>query len=76
MPSDLPRPSDTVIRDSNAGRSDSVAPPGAVENMALAPRSTFHEEEGEGGRSEWWSLAKAVLIGVVVVMAIGWLLTR
>ena len=76
MPSDLIRRSDAAIRDEAAGRTDSGAPPGEVENTRLTARPNFLEEEGESDRSDWVSLLKAVVIGVVVLAALGWLLTR
>ena len=76
MPSDPIRPPDAVLRDQNAGRTDSVAPAGMAEARHPSPRPVVHAEEGEtGGRGEWLSLAKAVLIGAVVVMLIGWLIS-
>ena len=76
MPSDPIRPSDAVLRDENAARIDSVAPAGMAEARHPSPRPVMHAEEGEaGGRSEWLSLVKAVLIGAVVVMLIGRLIS-
>ena len=76
MPSDPIRSPDAALRDENAARADSVAPAGMAEARHPSPRPVAHQEEGEtGGRGEWWSLLKAVLIGVVVVMLIGWLIS-
>ena len=74
--SDSPRPSDAAIRDEAASRADSGAPPGEVENLRLVSRPIYQQEEGASDRSDWFSLLKAVLIGVVVTGALGWLLTR
>ncbi len=74
--SDTSRPSDAAIRDEAASRSDSGAPPGQAENLRLVSRPIYMEEEGASDRSDWWSLGKALLIGVVVLAVLGWLLTR
>jgi hypothetical protein len=74
MPSDMGGPSDAVIRDQNASRGDTAAPPGVVENAHMSPRPPFHAEEGEADHSDWWSLLKAILIGVGLLMLLGWLL--
>ena len=74
--SDSLRPSDAAIRDEAASRADSGAPRGEVENLRLVSRPIYLEEEGASDRSDWWSLAKALLIGVGVIGVLGWLLTR
>ncbi|MFC0388742.1 hypothetical protein [Muricoccus vinaceus] len=33
-------------------------------------------EEDEDPRGEWWALLRAVAIGVVAIMLIGWLISR
>ncbi|MBP0445620.1 hypothetical protein J8J14_12620 [Roseomonas sp. SSH11] len=72
-----PSPSDdTRMRDEAASRADSMAPAGMAEARHPAPRPIAHAEEGEAGRGEWWTLVKALLIGALVVMLIGWLMSR
>jgi hypothetical protein len=75
MPSDPIRSHDAVLRDEAAARNDSVAPAGMAEARHPAPRGIAHAEEGEAGQGEWWSLLKAVIIGVIVVMLVGWLIS-
>jgi hypothetical protein len=43
-----------------------VAPP--------PPRPVFNPEEGEPDRSDWVSLVKAVVLGVLAICVLGWLL--
>ena len=74
MPSD-PIRSSAGLRDQVAASPDSAAPAGMAEARHPSPRPISHAEEGEAGRGEWWSLVKAVLIGVVVLMLIGWLVS-
>jgi len=66
---------DTALRDEVDELDDGRAPRAAMDSIHLPPRSTSHAEEGVGGRNEWWSLAKAVAIGAVVIMLIGWLIS-
>jgi hypothetical protein len=47
----------------------------AAEPRYPGPRPISHPEEGEGGRGEWWALLKAVAIGALIVMLIGWLIS-
>lgn len=75
MPSDSTRPPDVVLRDDNAARVDSVAPSGMAEARHPPPRPIAHAEEEPSGRGEWWSLLKAVVIGVIAIMLIGWLIS-
>jgi len=76
MPSDPIRPADAVLRDEAASSSDSVAPAGMAEHRHPSPRGiAHHPEEEEDSRGEWWSLAKAVAIGVFLIMLIGWLIS-
>ncbi|MCR0982111.1 hypothetical protein [Roseomonas populi] len=74
MPSD-PIRSGAATRDQAAASPDAAAPAGMAEARHPSPRPIAHAEEGEGGRGEWWSLIKAVLIGVVVLMLLGWLIS-
>ena len=74
MPSDpIPTP-EAARRDEAASRSDSAAPAGMAEHRHPSPRGISHPEEEQDGRGEWWSLAKAIAIGAVVIMLITWLI--
>jgi len=66
---------DTALRDEAERLGEAGAPRGMAEALHPTPRPTSHVEEGEGGRNEWLSLAKAVAIGAVVVMLLGWLIS-
>ncbi|SHI80440.1 hypothetical protein SAMN02745194_01108 [Roseomonas rosea] len=68
-PTDGPNPRDPVA---HAG---STVPSNLAELRYAAPRQIAHAEEGEGGRGEWWALLKAVVIGALIVMLIGWLIS-
>ena len=76
MPSDPIRPPDSVLRDQNAARGDSVAPAGMAEARHPFPREIGHAEEGGSRRGEWWSLLKAVILLVLVLAVVGWLISR
>ncbi|MFB9969182.1 hypothetical protein ACFFMP_03570 [Pseudoroseomonas cervicalis] len=39
-------------------------------------RPAFHPEEGGSDRSDWGSLAKAVLLGLAAIAILAWLLSR
>jgi hypothetical protein len=42
----------------------------------LTGRPTFLPEEGEGGRSEIWSILKGVVAAVVVILAVAWVFSQ
>ncbi|PZW48149.1 hypothetical protein C8P66_106153 [Humitalea rosea] len=42
----------------------------------MAPRPAYHPEEGEGGRSEWFALLKAVVLAAAFVMLVALVLVR
>lgn len=77
MPSDQIQSHDVALRNANEGRADSTAPGGMASARHPYPRPVSHVEEGDADtRGEWWSLLKAVLIGALAIMLIGWLIAR
>ena len=67
---------DEVLRDENASRADSTAPPSGLDSLGRPARAAARDEEEEPRGREWWSLLKALVIGLVAVAVIGWLLSR
>ncbi|MBB5693373.1 hypothetical protein [Muricoccus pecuniae] len=70
-----PRTRDAAHLDEGPFLLDEGAPLGLSSARLPPSRPIAHAEEGEGGRSEWWALAKAVLIGSAAVMLIGWVIS-
>lgn len=52
------------------------ADPFAHGALPMRPNYLPEEEEADGGRSELWVLAKALLIAAGVILVMGWLLAR
>ena len=75
MPGTPTRARDAAHPDKGPFLLEEGAPLGLSSARLPPPRPIAHAEEEEGGRSEWWALAKAVLIGSAAVMLIGWVIS-
>lgn len=47
----------------------------SMPQASLPQRPNYLPEEGEVGRSDFWHLAKAFLVMMLAIAAIGWVLT-
>jgi len=53
-----------------------AVPVSLAETRLSPPIGIAGLEEDEDPRGEWWALLRAVAIGVVAIMLIGWLISR
>ena len=77
------RASDDRVADRGAARADDAGaaaprrdPFSYGSNLPMRPNYLPEEEESAGKRSELWNMLKAVVVGTVVVIALGFLLRR